>query len=119
MIPSKNRIRKSGEYSKVFKNSIKFETPNFKIYLAKSIDPTCKVGIIASGKIGGAVKRNLIKRRIKAILLPYLTTLPYNIVIKIKQIPSVPFTDLKKEIESVILKQDEKGSIKTSSNSSL
>lgn len=119
MIPLKNRIRKSGEYAKVFNNSTRFETQNFKIYLTKSLDSTCKVGIIASGKIGGAVKRNLIKRRIKAILLPYLTTLPYNIVIKIKQIPTHSFTDLKKEIESVILKQDEKGSIKTSSNSSL
>lgn len=119
MIPTANRIRKSSEYSKVFKTSTKFETPNFKIYLTRSIDSTCQVGIIASGKIGGAVKRNLIKRRIKAILLPYLTTLPYNIVIRIKQIPNIPFTDLKKEIESVILNQDEKGSIKTSSNSSI
>ena len=115
MIPTANRIRKSSEYSKVFKTSTKFETPNFKIYITKSLDSTCKIGIIASGKIGGAVKRNEIKRRIKAILLPYLTQLPFNIVIKIKQIPTTSFTDLKKELEDVILKQDEKGSIKNSS----
>jgi len=119
MIGRVNRIRKSKEYSKVFKSSTKFETPNFKIYLTKSLDSICKVGIIASGKIGKAVKRNEIKRRIKAILLPYLTQLPYNIVIKIKQIPDISFSDLKKELEDVILKQDEKGSNKNSSNSSI
>ena len=119
MIGRVNRIRKSKEYSKVFKTSSKFETPNFKIYLTNSIDSVCKVGIIASGKIGKAVERNLIKRRIKAILLPYLIQLPYNIVIKIKQIPDISFADLKKELEDVILKQDEKGSTKNSSHNSI
>jgi ribonuclease P protein component len=43
MIPLKNRIRKSSEYSKVFKTSTKFETPNFKIYLTRSIDFTSRI----------------------------------------------------------------------------
>ena len=39
--------------------------------------PTCQYGLTASRKIGNAVARNLGKRRVRAILFPFLEALEH------------------------------------------
>ena len=66
-----NRIKKKEEFSNIFSNGKSIKLDSVIIKYAKRVskhnsdDP--RYGIIASKKVGNAVKRNFAKRRIKAL----------------------------------------------------
>ncbi|MDD3050512.1 MAG: ribonuclease P protein component [Candidatus Cloacimonetes bacterium] len=60
-------IKKSQEYSEVFSNSYRLSGLYFNLRVKKQSDGFA-VGIITGKKTGNAVKRNLVKRRVKAYL---------------------------------------------------
>ena len=86
----------------------------FAIFLFSSqlLEPTthaslCQYGLTASRKIGNAVARNLGKRRVRALLFPFLKTLTcdqgFSLVIIVKKnMLTGSFPLAKAEMESVI-----------------
>ena len=68
---------------------------------------TCQYGLTASRKIGNAVARNLGKRRVRAVLFPFLKTLDHSasfsvVIIVKKNLLTGSFPLIKAEIESTI-----------------
>lgn len=59
-----------------------------------------KIGFIASKKVGNSVKRNLAKRRLKAIFIEYCETLPCGTYVFVAKegINNVNYKDLKNSI---------------------
>jgi len=69
-LPKRLRLTKEKEFETVFKNGRKFVSKYFIVYyyISDNTDIGQKFGVIASKKIGGAVKRNRAKRLIQEVL---------------------------------------------------
>ena len=61
------KIKKSLEYKLVLANGKRINSSNFNLQYLPSEDKSIRIGITASKKLGNAVKRNYIKRRIRAL----------------------------------------------------
>ena len=98
MLAKENRIRLEKEYQYIFRNSKKIKTIYFDFYLNNCDSPTPKFGIIVSNKYGNAVKRNKIRRQIRAIIRTDLLQKNQNkqIIIQIKpEASSLSFSKIK------------------------
>ncbi|TLN26970.1 ribonuclease P protein component [bacterium] len=63
--PPAARIRTSREYDLVFKAGRSFHTANFKLVIAEGSAPWSRLGLVVSRRVGDAVRRNRIKRRLR------------------------------------------------------
>ena len=97
----KSRLRKNMEFKKVYKARKNFWNRNFIIYLKRNGSEETRIGVSISRKVGNAVVRNKLKRRIKEINSAYIANLKkgYDIVI----IPKKNAVDLSfKDLESAL-----------------
>ena len=112
-----HKITKKEDFSHIFKNGNFIDFNFFTINYAKKLtcenDAFPRYGIIASKKVGNAVKRNLAKRRVKALKNILHNSgkkeLDYVLVIK-KKFLSVKFNTLSLELEMALDKIKKKAS---------
>lgn len=65
----KLRLRKREDFGRVYRQGRSFANAQFVVYWRKQTTPGCfRLGVSASGKLGGAVVRNRIRRRVKEIV---------------------------------------------------
>jgi len=77
-LPAAQRLRRSREYLRVRRAGRKIQTPNFIIYcLVRDSGPT-RLGLTVSRKVGGAVQRNRVKRRLREFFRQHKDLLPKN-----------------------------------------
>lgn len=70
MYPALNRLRKTSDIEKLFKNGKSFLTALFSLKLAKNNFKETRFAVVVGTKVHKrAVRRNLIKRRIRAALI--------------------------------------------------
>lgn len=62
------RLRNKNDFAKVFKHGKAAANHQFVVYVKKSQAESFRFGVSASKKIGGAVVRNRIRRRVKEIV---------------------------------------------------
>ncbi|MGX7197393.1 ribonuclease P protein component [Enterococcus olivae] len=60
------RVKKEKEFQKVFQEGQSFANRKFVVYLLPNDQPHFRVGISVGKKIGNAVTRNAVKRKIRA-----------------------------------------------------
>ena len=105
------KITKKEEFSHIFKNGNFINFNSFTINYAKKhtcrSDALPRYGIIASKKIGNAVKRNFAKRRVKALKNILHNNgkkeLDYILVIK-RKLLNIKFKTLSLELETALAK---------------
>ncbi len=61
----KEKIRKRSEFITIYNKGVKKETQHFKIAILPNNKQWSRLGITVSKKIGNAVKRNYVKRRLR------------------------------------------------------
>jgi ribonuclease P protein component len=71
-----HRLRRSDDFRAVMRQGGKAGTPSVVVYLAQTGNAKSMAGFAVSRAVGGAVTRNLIKRRLRAIMAALLPTLP-------------------------------------------
>jgi ribonuclease P protein component len=101
MYPRQNRLRKTKEFDKVFRSSLRVKSGYFAIIANPNNLPNPRFGIIVSKKVGKAHTRNLIKRRIREIIRVNLARIPtlYDyVIVTYPQIADIDFDLLSKEI---------------------
>lgn len=64
----KNIIKKSRDFDRIIKNNSPYKYMDYIIYVERDTNDIYKFGLSVGKKIGNAVNRNLVKRRIKAII---------------------------------------------------
>ncbi|OUE23741.1 ribonuclease P [Clavibacter michiganensis] len=73
--------------------------------LVGSADDPTRFGFIVSKKVGNAVTRNLVRRRLKAVSAGLLPTLPSGLSVVIRVLPGMettPWVTLQEEIASAV-----------------
>ena len=64
-----------------------------------------RVGFVVSKKIGNAVVRNRVTRRLREIVRPHLETLPAGSAIVLRALPGIegqPFAELREDVDSAL-----------------
>jgi len=90
MLPYKFRLTKDNDYKLIFKTGKKISNNYFRVCFLKNNLNHSRFGIIVSNKVSKkATTRNLLKRRIRAILLDNLSNFRQNNDIVISLAPTV------------------------------
>jgi len=63
MLPQRLRLRRSADFASVIKRGRKVARPTLVLYALPSGES--RFGLVVSKKVGGAVERNLVKRRLR------------------------------------------------------
>jgi len=112
-----NRLKKKGEFASVFNKGKHLRFNSFIIQYAKRLNPNThtqpRYGIIASKKVGNAVKRNFAKRRIRSLEhvintlgdknLDYVLIVKKNIIAKNYNILRLELTNALNKIKETAL----------------
>lgn len=107
MLPKINRLRKRTEFSYSFKHGKFNSFKNFNIVIFKRKDNILRIGFSVSKKIGKAVVRNKVKRRMSSVIHSELKNLKrgFNLIFIAKpEISNVSFLDLQKELNLALEK---------------
>jgi len=71
------RIRRTQEFGYIYKNGIRFRGRYFTLVYLENRLPFSRLGVVASRKVGRAVKRNRAKRRMRDLFRRNKTCLPF------------------------------------------
>ena len=65
VLNSEHRLRKTGDFNAVYKRGRSYVHPAMVVYVLRRDESTTRIGFSISKKLGGAVTRNRIKRRLR------------------------------------------------------
>jgi ribonuclease P protein component len=96
------RVRRRGEFQRVFETGYRVSSRYFTLVLAPGESPATRLGIVASRKLGDAVRRNLAKRLIREVFR-HLDMPPAAldvVVIPRRELFDAPFSDLERDFRA-------------------
>ena len=99
------RVKKEKDFSAIFKKGESFANRKFVIYRLENNVQHFRVGLSVSKKLGNAVTRNQIKRRIRHILIEHKNQLVENVdfvVIARKGVEELDFDQVEKNLVHVL-----------------
>ncbi|QIS40273.1 ribonuclease P protein component [Clavibacter capsici] len=106
MLARRNRVTSGADYRTIVRRGRRSTTATAVVYaLAGSADVPSRFGFIVSKKVGNAVTRNLVRRRLKAVSAGLLETVPPGASVVIRVLPGMertPWDSLQEEIASAV-----------------
>jgi ribonuclease P protein component len=96
------RVRRRSEFGRVFDTGYRVSSRYFTLLFAPRPSPGARLGIVASRKLGDAVRRNRAKRLIREIFrhLEAPATGVDVVVIPRRDLFDAPFTDLERDFRA-------------------
>jgi ribonuclease P protein component len=97
------RVRRRGEFQRVFDAGSRVSSRYFTLVLAPGATSAARLGIVASRKLGDAVRRNRAKRLIRE-MFRHLDQPPAPVdvvVIPRRELFDAPFSDLERDFRAV------------------
>ena len=99
------RVKREKDFKEIFQYGISFANRKFVVYQLENQQNHFRVGLSVSKKLGNAVTRNQIKRRIRHILLSVREHLADNVdfvVIARKGVESLDYAEMEKNLLHVL-----------------
>ena len=99
------RVKKEKDFSAIFKEGKSFANRKFVIYRLENNEQHFRVGLSVSKKLGNAIMRNQIKRRIRHILIEHKNQLVENVdfvVIARKGVEILDYAEMGKNLLHVL-----------------
>lgn len=99
------RVKKEKDFNAIFKEGKSFANRKFVIYRLENNVQHFRVGLSVSKKLGNAVTRNQIKRRIRHILIEHKNQLVENVdfvVIARKGVEILDYAEMEKNLLHVL-----------------
>jgi ribonuclease P protein component len=110
VLPAVHRLHRQ-DYAQIYQNGDRFSSKFFKLrrwLIPSNQQPPAKIGIVVSKKVAKlSVKRNQLKRQVRAILRPYLPQLKrgLQIIVTVATVADAPdFSDLAKDLHTLLSK---------------
>ncbi len=101
--PRAARIRRRGEFTGVFDGGVKRHGRLMSVFVLPTAGQRARLGIAASKKIGGAVERNLAKRRMREVFRVAPVAAPLDIVvIPRRDLLNAPFESVQREFAALV-----------------
>ena len=107
MLKRVNRLKKRYQFNYVYKSGEHFSSEHLVLYVSSSKTKSIKVGFAVTKKVGHAVVRNKIRRRLREIVQKQLPNLKqnYNIIVVAKEnIAGASFEKLSIEMNKLLKK---------------
>jgi len=106
MLKRINRLTKRKEFGYIYRNGSKINFGQLSLYVIKSRFPYVRFGISVNNKVGNAIVRNKIKRRLRSILSEYLKVITHkNVIIVVhNEAVDLSFQDLKTLVNKMFKK---------------
>ena len=107
MLKRVNRLRKRYQFNYVYKSGEHFSSQHLVVYVTSSKTKSIKVGFAVTKKIGHAVVRNKIRRRLRELVQKQLPNLKqnYNIIVVAKEsVTEASFEQLGFELNKLLKK---------------
>jgi ribonuclease P protein component len=96
------RVRRRGEFQHVFEIGYRISSRYFTLLLASGASPPARLGIVASRKLGDAVRRNRAKRLIREVFR-HIDTPPAAVdvvVIPRRELFEASFSDIERDFRT-------------------
>jgi ribonuclease P protein component len=94
MLPSKNRMRFSADFSTTVRSGARSGRRNLVLYaVPTALDRPSTFGFIVSKAVGNAVTRNLVKRRLREIAVHSLRAYPQGLSVVVRALPPAANAD--------------------------
>lgn len=104
---SAHRLRSGDEFRAVTRGGVRSARSHVVVHLAllSQGEEAPRVGFVVSRRIGNAVIRNRVTRRLREIVRPHLATLPAGSAVVLRALPGIaeqPFADLRADVDSAL-----------------
>jgi ribonuclease P protein component len=104
MLARENRLLSADDFRSTMKQGRKVGSDHIVIYLKRDeASPHARFGFVVAKTVGGAVQRNLVKRRLRAMSRQALQTLEIKADVVVRALPgaaSLEWSKLQSEFES-------------------
>lgn len=104
---SSHRLHSADEFRAVTRGGVRSARSHVVVHLSQLSpgDEVPRVGFVVSKKIGNAVVRNRVTRRLREIVRPHFATLPAGSAIVMRALPGIDdlaFAELSDEVEAAL-----------------
>jgi len=105
MLAREKRLHRGGDIKQVFKDGRWISERRLTLHFRRSLQPETRWGVVVSRRVGGAVTRNLVKRRLRELCRLFDQEIPPGwdlLLVARKGADQALFTDLHKDLEKAI-----------------
>jgi ribonuclease P protein component len=93
MLPAGSRLHTAEEFAAVVRRGRRSASPRLVVHLltetsAEGSDRSARAGFVVSGKVGNAVVRHRVTRRLRALVRPLLVDLPAGTDLVVRALPA-------------------------------
>lgn len=104
----------AADFTAVMRQGTRSGRPTVLVYIKQTGDANSMAGFAVSKAVGGAVVRNRVKRRLRAVMAERLGTLPEGTAVVIRALPraaTVDFASLRQDVTEALAAAQRKAAL--------
>lgn len=108
MLASENRLTRADDFRNAFKGGSRYSTEHLvaNVVSQPTTEAASRFGFVVSKAVGGAVQRNLVKRRLRHVARELILEIPESLDVVVRALPGaaeLPWIRLREEAFEAVL----------------